>query len=106
MSQTKSGGTTRLGRDSGPQYLGIKRSDGERVRPGGIIVRQRGSTVLPGVNVRQAKDYTLYSMADGIVKFDEKRRTRFDGRIRRAKRVSVLLPPSSPPLSKLGKDRR
>lgn len=90
MAHTKSGGTTRLGRDSGPQYLGIKRSDGQRVRPGDIIVRQRGSTVLPGANVRRGNDYTLYSVAEGVVKFDEKRKVRFDGRIRRAKRASVV----------------
>ena len=90
MANTKSGGTTRLGRDSGPQYLGTKRYDGERVKPGNIIVRQRGSSILPGANVRQGKDYTLYAVAEGMVKFLEKRKIRFDGRVRRAKVASVL----------------
>lgn len=90
MAHTKSGGTTRLGRDSGPQYLGIKKHDGEVVRPGDILVRQRGSSVLPGTNVRQGKDYTLFSIVNGKVKFGEKRKTRFNGDIRRAKVVSVL----------------
>lgn len=91
MAHTKSGGTTRLGRDSGPQYLGVKKYDGERVRPGGIIVRQRGSSILPGTNVRQGKDYTLYSAAAGAVKFTEKRRVRFDRKIRHAKVASVVV---------------
>ncbi len=90
MAHTKSGGTTRLGRDSGPQYLGVKKFDGERVRPGDIIVRQRGSSILPGANVRLGKDYTLYSVATGVVKFLEKRKTRFDGKLRRAKVANVI----------------
>ena len=90
MAHTKSGGTTRLGRDSGPQYLGIKKYDGERVRPGAILVRQRGSTILPGANVKQGKDYTLYSVAEGQVKFLEKRKMRFDGTVRKAKVVNVV----------------
>lgn len=92
MAHTKSGGTTRLGRDSGPQYLGVKKHDGERVRPGDIIVRQRGSAIRPGANVRQGKDYTLYSIAEGVVRFLEKRRIRFDGKLRRAKTANVLAP--------------
>ena len=90
MAHTKSGGTSRLGRDSGPQYLGVKRFAGERVKPGDIIVRQRGSSILAGANVRQGKDYTLYSVATGVVKFLEKRKTRFDGKLRRVKAASVL----------------
>lgn len=90
MAHTKSGGTTRLGRDSNPQYLGVKKYDGERVRPGDILVRQRGSAILPGANVRQGKDYTLYAVAEGSVKFGEKRKIRFDGRRRRAKTANVV----------------
>lgn len=89
MAKTKSGGSTRLGRDSGPQYLGVKKYDGERVRPGNILVRQRGSVILPGAGVRQGKDFTLYSVAEGVVKFLEKRKERFDGTVRRAKVASV-----------------
>ena len=90
MAHTKSGGTTRLGRDSGPQYLGVKKYDGEQVKPGAILVRQRGSTILAGSNVRQGKDYTLYSVARGVVKFLEKRKVRFDGKVRRVKVASVI----------------
>ena len=90
MAHTKSSGATRLGRDSGPQYLGAKKYDGEQVRPGNIIVRQRGSTIVPGANVRQGKDYTLYAVADGTVKFSERRKVRFDGTMRRVKVANVL----------------
>ncbi|RJQ37391.1 50S ribosomal protein L27 [Candidatus Parcubacteria bacterium] len=90
MAHTKSSGATRLGRDSGPQYLGVKKYDGERTQPGDILVRQRGSRIIPGANVRQGSDYTLYAVATGTVKFGERRKTRFDGKIRRVKTVSVL----------------
>lgn len=90
MAHTKSGGTTRLGRDSGPQYLGVKRYDGQRVKPGDILVRQRGSSILAGANVRQGKDYTLYSVATGAVKFTARRKIRFDGKVRRAKVANVV----------------
>lgn len=89
MAHTKSAGTSKLGRDSGPQYLGVKKYDGEKVKVGDILVRQRGSTFLPGANVRQGKDYTLYSAAEGMVKFMGKRKTRFDGSMRKAKVVNV-----------------
>ena len=90
MAHTKSGGTTRLGRDSNPKYLGVKKYDGELVTPGNILVRQRGSAILPGMNVRRGKDFTLYAVAEGAVKFSDKRKTRFDGHRRRAKVISVL----------------
>lgn len=90
MAHTKSSGVSKLGRDSGPQYLGVKKYDGEPAKTGDILVRQRGSTVLPGTNVKQGKDYTLYAMAVGVVKFMEKRKVRFDGRVRRVKVVNVL----------------
>lgn len=90
MAHTKSGGTTRLGRDSNAQYLGVKRYDGEIVKPGDIIVRQRGSTFMPGLNVRQGKDYTLYAVQRGVVKFLQKRKIRFDGNARKVKTVNVL----------------
>ena len=90
MAHTKSGGTTSLGRDSNPKYRGVKKYDGEPVRSGNIIVRQTGSSILPGTNVRQGKDYTLYSVAEGAVKFTGKRKVRFDRRMRRAKVVHVV----------------
>lgn len=93
MAHTKSGGSTKLGRDSGPQYLGVKKYDGERVRPGNILVRQRGSSILAGLNVKTGKDYTLYAVAEGAVKFTEKRKIRFDGKPRRVKVANVVLVP-------------
>lgn len=90
MAKTKSAGSTKLGRDSQPKYLGVKVFDGQKVRPGMIIVRQRGTKFLPGKNVRRGKDDTLYAVKEGVVKFTEKRITRFDGTKRRVKLVNVL----------------
>jgi len=89
MSKTKSAGSTSLGRDSNPKYLGIKLSGGQKAQPGAIIVRQRGSKFIPGNNVRKGKDDTLYSIAKGIVKFTTKRIKKFDGNRKIAKIVNV-----------------
>ena len=69
MATSKATGSTRLGRDSQPKYLGIKLFDGEAVRPGMVIVRQRGTKLLPGKNVKMGKDFTIYSLAQGVVAF-------------------------------------
>ena len=69
MSKTKGGGSTRNGRDSRAQRLGVKVFDGTRVTAGSIIVRQRGTKFHPGVNVGKGKDDTLFATADGTVKF-------------------------------------
>ena len=90
MAHTKAGGTTHLGRDSQPKYLGVKKYGGERVKVGDIIVRQRGSTFYAGENVRTGKDYTLYALAKGIVKFKDAKRIRFDGTRRFTKIISVV----------------
>ena len=90
MATTKSGGSTRLGRDSQPKYLGIKLFGGQKVRPGMIIVKQRGTKFLPGKNVKRGSDDTLYAMKEGTVRFAEKNKKRFDGSQRRAKVVSVV----------------
>jgi len=89
MSKTKAAGTSKLGRDSNPKYLGVKLYAGQAVNPGMIIIKQRGTKVLPGENVRKGKDDTLYAVKKGIVKFSEKRIKKFDGNQRRAKIVSV-----------------
>ena len=89
MAKTKAAGATKLGRDSLPKYLGVKLYEGEKVRPGQIIVRQRGSKFLPGKNVRMGRDDTLYSAKEGVVRFTTKNKTRFDGSKRIAKVVSV-----------------
>ena len=73
MAHKKGQGSTRNGRDSNPQYLGVKRFGGEKVVAGNIIVRQRGSKFHPGVNVKKGNDDTLFAVADGIVKFEVKR---------------------------------
>jgi large subunit ribosomal protein L27 len=69
MSKTKGGGSTRNGRDSNAQRLGVKVFDGGVVRSGAIIVRQRGTRFHPGVNVGRGDDDTLFATADGVVKF-------------------------------------
>ncbi|HVC15357.1 MAG TPA: 50S ribosomal protein L27 [Acidimicrobiales bacterium] len=73
MSKTKGGGSTRNGRDSNAQRLGVKVFDGTSVRAGAIIVRQRGTRVHPGVNVGRGGDDTLFATADGVVKFGTRR---------------------------------
>ncbi|MGH9067499.1 MAG: 50S ribosomal protein L27 [Acidimicrobiales bacterium] len=69
MSKTKGGGSTRNGRDSNAQRLGVKVFDGTQVRAGAIIVRQRGTHFHPGVNVGRGGDDTLFATSDGRVKF-------------------------------------
>lgn len=69
MSHKKAGGSTRNGRDSHSQRLGVKRYGGEAVVAGNIIVRQRGSAFHPGQNAGMGKDYTIFALKDGIVQF-------------------------------------
>ena len=69
MSKTKGGGSTRNGRDSAAQRLGVKVFDGTAVHPGAIIVRQRGTKFHPGINVGRGGDDTLFALAEGRVKF-------------------------------------
>ena len=70
MAHKKGGGTSRLGRDSKPKRLGVKRYAGQRVLAGTILVRQRGTRIHPGDNVGVGRDYTLFALIDGIVKFE------------------------------------
>ena len=70
MAHKKGGGTSRNGRDSNSQRLGVKLFDGEVVKPGSIILRQRGTRFHPGMNVGLGKDYTIFSLIDGQVKFE------------------------------------
>ena len=70
MAHKKGGGSTRCGRDSNSQRLGVKRSDGQIVRAGNILVRQRGTRIRPGNNVGLGKDHTLFALVDGAVKFE------------------------------------
>ena len=73
MSKTKGGGSTRNGRDSNAQRLGVKTFDGEAVKAGAIIVRQRGTRFHPGANVGRGSDDTLFALAEGTVKFGSRR---------------------------------
>jgi large subunit ribosomal protein L27 len=82
MAHKKGGGSSRNGRDSNSQRLGVKTFGGEKITAGSIIVRQRGTKILPGENVGVAKDDSLFALSDGVVKFETYRRTR--------KKVSVI----------------
>lgn len=90
MATKKSAGSTRLGRDSQPKYLGTKVGDGEIVNSGAILVRQRGTPIMPGKNVRRGKDDTLYAIANGAVKFTLNKRVRFDGTRKTVTYVSII----------------
>ncbi|MCX6740988.1 MAG: 50S ribosomal protein L27 [Candidatus Parcubacteria bacterium] len=90
MSHKKAGGSTSLGRDSQGQRLGIKIQDGQTIKTGMIIVRQRGTKFRPGKNVRRAKDDTLYAGAPGVVKFLTRKLVRFNGALRKAKIVNII----------------
>lgn len=72
MAHTKAGGTTRNSRDSAGRRLGVKATDGQFVLAGSIIFRQRGTKIFPGKNVGCGRDYTLFALIDGIVKFENK----------------------------------
>ena len=75
MAHKKAGGSSRNGRDSAGKRLGIKKFGGEFVVAGNIIIRQRGSTYYPGVNVGQGSDYTLFALVDGVIQFKKGSRT-------------------------------
>lgn len=76
MATKKAGGSSRNGRDSASQRLGIKRFGGELVRAGNILVRQRGTQFFPGANVGIGKDDTLFALKDGVVRFRQVRKHR------------------------------
>ncbi len=80
MATKKAGGSTKNGRDSNPKYLGIKVNAGEHAQAGAVIVRQRGTDVLPGRNVGTGSDHTLYALKEGTVVIAQTRRTHFDGK--------------------------
>ena len=90
MAHRKAGGTAKNLRDSNPKYLGTKVADGERAQAGSIIVRQRGTPIMPGTNVGLGKDHTLFALKPGIVKFGSKRKTSFNGKTKTMKIVNVI----------------
>ena len=89
MAHTKSGGSTKNGRDSRSKRLGVKINQNQGVSVGQIIIRQRGSHYVAGSNVAVAGDDTLFAMKSGVVKFLDKKKTRFDGKFRYIKLVTV-----------------
>ena len=72
MAHKKGMGSSKNGRDSNANFLGVKRSDGQQILAGTIIVRQRGTKIHPGKNVSRGKDDTLFALIDGFVKFERK----------------------------------
>jgi large subunit ribosomal protein L27 len=84
MARKRGGSGAKNGRDSNPQYLGVKTSGGTAVRAGTIIVRQRGTKIHPGTNVGCGGDYTLFALTDGTVNFTQ----------RRGRKLAVVLPNS------------
>ena len=85
MAHTKAIGSTQLGRDSQPKYLGVKLYTGEPAKPGSIIIRQRGTSFRPGKNVKKGSDDTLFAMRNGIVRFLTRKIKKYDGRIKTGK---------------------
>lgn len=91
MAKTKAKkGTKQQGKGAKPKYLGVKLFEGQKAKPGQILVRQRGTKVLPGKNVKVGRDHTLFALKSGRVRFRTKNKTRFDGSKRKAKVVDVV----------------
>jgi large subunit ribosomal protein L27 len=89
MAHKKAGGSAKNLTDSNPKYLGIKITDGDVAKPGAIIVRQRGTRIMPGANVGMGKDHTLFALTTGVVAFGKKRKVGFNGKEIVKKTVSV-----------------
>lgn len=89
MSHKKAGGSTKNGRDSKSKRLGIKIFAGQTVKAGNILARQKGSKFLAGDNVGMGKDFTLFALKNGVVKYTEKRVKKYDGRIFRDHFINV-----------------
>lgn len=90
MAHTKSGGTTKLGRDSESKRLGVKLYAGQPALPGNIIIRQRGSKYLAGEGVKMGKDDTIFAVTSGTVKFTTRKKKNFNGSRRVVKTVHVV----------------
>lgn len=92
MAHRKAGGSAKNLNDSNPKYLGTKKYAGEKVIAGNIIIRQRGTKIIPGENIGMGRDHTLFALKDGTVKFTNKRKNNFDGSTSVRKQVHVVLP--------------
>lgn len=91
MAHRKAGGSAKNLTDSKPKYLGTKLYAGEKAQSGAVIIRQRGTPILPGKNVGMGRDHTLFALKDGIVKFGTKRKTNFNGKVAVKKIVHVVV---------------
>ncbi len=89
MATKKAGGSAKNLRDSNPKYLGVKRYAGETVATGEILVRQRGTRILPGRSVGTGKDHTLFALKDGTVSFRTKRKVGFNNRTKVLRMIEV-----------------
>lgn len=90
MATTKAAGTTKLGRDSRPKYLGVKLYGGQKAKAGSIIIRQRGTKFVAGKNVGRGNDDTLFALKDGLVKFSTIKKECFNGKKKILKVVGVI----------------
>lgn len=90
MAHRKAGGTAKNLRDSNPKYLGTKLADGQKAQAGSVIIRQRGTPIMAGINVGMGVDHTLFALKPGTVKFSTKRKTSFNGKSVVKKVVSVI----------------
>ncbi len=89
MAHKKAAGSSKNGRDSNPRYLGVKVNDGQAIRTGQIILRQKGTDTLAGAGVGKGKDHTLFALKDGIVEFRTKRKNNFDSTMTRRNIVNI-----------------
>ena len=90
MAHKKAAGSAKNLRDSNPKYLGTKLYDGETALTGSVIVRQRGTKIVAGVNVGVGRDHTLFALKPGIVKYKTIRKTNFYGKVTRKKEARVV----------------
>lgn len=90
MSHKKAGGSTKNGRKSNAKRRGVKLYAGQNAIAGNIIIRQKGTKFFPGENVGMGRDFTLFALKEGIIKFTEKRQMKYNGRIYRDKFVHVV----------------
>lgn len=89
MAHRKAGGSAKNLRDSKPKYLGVKLYENQQAKAGSVLVRQRGTKIIAGNNVKTGKDHTLYAIVSGIVRFTEKRKKKFNGKTNKYKIVNV-----------------
>ena len=90
MAHKKAGGSTALGRDSQAQRLGVKLFAGQFAQAGSVLVRQRGSKIRPGKNVKKGGDDTLYALTSGLIKFSRKKIKKFTGNLEWAKFINII----------------